>query len=72
MQSIAGRTAQEFNERKGHQGAFREDGYHATVIDAGQHVARCSVYIDLNMVRAGVVEHPSECVRAIPTAESGQ
>ena len=29
MQLIAGRTAQEFNQRKNRKGAFREDRYHA-------------------------------------------
>ena len=30
MQLIAGRTAQEYNQRKGRKGAFWEDRYHAT------------------------------------------
>jgi REP element-mobilizing transposase RayT len=58
MQLIAGRTAQEYNQRKGKQGAFWEDRYHATAIAADQHLHRCLVYIDLNMARAGVVKHP--------------
>jgi putative transposase len=58
MQLAAGRTAQEFNERRGRKGAYWEDRYHATAIEAGEHLHRCLVYIDLNMVRAGVVEHP--------------
>jgi hypothetical protein len=32
MQLIAGRTAQEYNQRKARGGAFREDRYHATAI----------------------------------------
>jgi putative transposase len=60
MQLIAGRTAQEYNERKGRQGAFWEDRYHATAIETGKHLHHCLVYIDLNMVRAGVVGHPAE------------
>ncbi len=60
MQLIAGQTAQRFNERKDIRGAFWEDRYHATAVDSDQHLARCMVYIDLNMVRAGVVKHPSE------------
>jgi putative transposase len=62
MQLIAGRTAQEYNERKGRHGAFWEDRYHATAIEADEHLHRCLVYIDLNMVRAGVVSHPVEWV----------
>lgn len=59
MRLIAGRTAQAYNRRKGRKGAFWEDRYHATAIESGAHLARCLIYIDLNMVRAGVVQHPS-------------
>lgn len=60
MQLIAGRTAQEYNERKGRHGAFWEDRYHATAVEANEHLHRCLVYIDFNMVRAGVVGHPGQ------------
>lgn len=60
VQLIAGRTAQEYNRRKARLGAFWEDRYHATAIESGVHLHRCLVYIDLNMVRAGVVKHPAE------------
>jgi REP element-mobilizing transposase RayT len=59
MQLVAGRTAQEFNLRKKRQGAFWEDRYHATAIEAEEALRRCLVYVDLNMVRAGVVRHPA-------------
>ena len=60
LQLIAGRTGQEFNQRKERKGAFWEDRYHATAIEVNEHLIRCLVYIDLNMVRAGVVNHPAE------------
>ena len=60
IQLIAGRTAQEFNQRKSRKGAFWEDRYHAVAVETEQHLVRCLVYIDLNMVRAGVVKHPAE------------
>ena len=60
MQLIAGRTAQEYNQRKKRKGAFWEDRYHATAIETDEHLFHCIAYIDLNMVRAGVVKHPSE------------
>jgi len=60
MQLIAGRTGQEYNQRKGRKGAFWEDRYHATAIETGEHLRGCLVYIDLNMVRAGAVSHPAE------------
>lgn len=58
MQLIAARTGQEYNIRKQRRGAFWEDRYHATAIEKNAHLNRCLVYIDLNMVRAGVVDHP--------------
>jgi len=60
IQLVAGRTGQEYNQRKGRKGAFWEDRYHATAVEADSHLAQCMVYIDLNMVRAGAVVHPSE------------
>ena len=60
MKLTAGRTGQEYNIRKKRKGAFWEDRYHATAVETNQHLIRCIVYIDLNMVRAGVVDHPSE------------
>jgi putative transposase len=60
IQLVAGRTAQEYNQRKGRKGAFWEDRYHATAVESGEHLRRCLVYIDLNMIRAGVVNHPAE------------
>ncbi|MDH5389512.1 MAG: transposase, partial [Gammaproteobacteria bacterium] len=62
MQLIAGRTAQEYNQRKGRKGAYWEDRYHATAVDTDEYLARCMVYIDLNMVRAGAVKHPRDWV----------
>ena len=60
IQLAAGRTAQEYNRRKGRKGAFWEDRYHATAVDTNEHLRRCLIYIDLNMIRAGVVQHPTE------------
>lgn len=60
MQLIAGRTAQEYNQRKRRKGAFWEDRYHATAIQTDESLSRCLTYIDLNMARAGVVKHSEE------------
>ena len=60
VQLVAGRTGQEYNLRKNRKGAYWEDRYHATAVDADLHLSRCMVYVDLNMVRAGIVNHPSE------------
>ncbi len=60
IQLVAGRTGQEYNQRKKRNGAFWQDRYHATAIEDGHHLRRCLVYVDLNMVRAGVVKHPRQ------------
>ena len=60
IQLIAGRTGQEYNQRKNRKGAFWEDRYHATAVETDDHLIQCLVYMDMNMVRAGVVKHPSE------------
>jgi putative transposase len=57
---VAGRTAQEYNVRKNRKGAFWEDRYHATVVERNRYLKQCITYIDMNMVRAGVVEHPEQ------------
>ena len=59
MQLTAGQTGKEYNRRKARKGAFWEDRYHATAVETESHLLRCLAYIDLNMVRANVVEHPS-------------
>ena len=59
MQLIQGQVALEYNRRKRRAGAFWHDRYHATAVETGVHALRCCSYIDLNMVRAGVVTHPS-------------
>ena len=60
IQLLASRVGQEYNQRKKRKGAFWEDRYHATAVGLDEHLFKCMVYIDLNMVRAGVVNHPSE------------
>jgi REP element-mobilizing transposase RayT len=56
----AGCTGQSYNKRKNRKGSFWEDRYHATAVQHDQHLVQCMLYIDLNMVRAGVVNHPKE------------
>ena len=41
------------NRRKNRHGTFWEDGYPSRL-----SLHQCVVYIDLNMVRAGMVKHP--------------
>ncbi|MCD6516569.1 MAG: transposase [Candidatus Aminicenantes bacterium] len=57
---VAGRMAWEYNKRKNRRGAYWEDRYHATAVETDKYLLECAAYIDLNMVRAGVVNHPAE------------
>ncbi len=58
MQLLQSRTAQEYNQLKCRKGAFWEDRYHATAIESDDHLMQCMMYISMNMVRAGVIQHP--------------
>ncbi len=60
LQYVQGQFAQYYNHRKKRQGAFWRDRYHTTIIQSGFHLSRCLFYIDLNMVRARVADHPKE------------
>ena len=60
IQLAHARVAQEYNRRKSRHGAFWEDRFHATAIECGAQLARCLTYVDMNMVRAGVVRHPRD------------
>ncbi|MDX1708445.1 MAG: transposase [Desulfobacterales bacterium] len=64
IQLLAGRTGQEYNQRKKRKGAFWQDRYHATAVQSDAHLIKCMNYIDLNMVRAGVVKHPEQWVHS--------
>ena len=60
MQLVASRVGATFNKRRGRKGAFWEKRYHATAIETDEYLARCSLYVDLNMNRAGAVDHPKD------------
>ncbi len=60
LRYLHGRMGQWHNQQKHDSGAFWSDRFHSTRIQDGKHLGRCLFYIDLNMVRAGVVKHPSE------------
>jgi putative transposase len=58
MRLLEGQFASQYNRRKHRRGAFWSERYHSTLIENGSHFWNCMRYIDLNMVRAGVVNHP--------------
>ncbi len=60
LRFLQGTMAQFYNHRKNREGAFWRGRFHTTLIQNGVHLARCLLYVECNMVRAGVVSHPSE------------
>lgn len=49
-----------FNRKYQRDGALWKGRYKATVLDAGRYFMACCRYIELNPVRAGLVDEPSE------------
>lgn len=60
MREVASEFARAYNQRKERTNAFWGDNYHATLVEEGQYLWRCLCYIELNMVRCGVVAHPRD------------
>jgi REP element-mobilizing transposase RayT len=60
MQLIAGRTAPGIQSAQRSAGSVLGGPLPCNCNDADEHLHRCLIYIDLNMVRAGVVNHPGE------------
>jgi putative transposase len=60
MRQVAGEFARGYNRRKERSNAFWGDNFHATLIESGDYLWRCLRYIELNMVRSGVVTHPRD------------
>jgi putative transposase len=57
---VAGEFARAYNRRKDRTNAFWGDNFHPTLVEGGPYLWRCLCYIELNMVRAGVVSHPEQ------------
>ena len=60
MRNVAGDFSRTYNRRKARMNAFWGDNFHATLVEGGNYLWRCLCYVELNMVRAGVVRHPRE------------
>ncbi|MGH8809801.1 MAG: transposase, partial [Noviherbaspirillum sp.] len=58
LQSVGRRYVQYFNFRYQRTGTLWEGRYRATVVDAENYLFECMRYIELNPVRAGMVDHP--------------
>lgn len=60
MHDLQGGFASHYNRIKHRSGAFWSDRFHCTLVNGADHLMNCLAYIDLNMVRAGVVGHPKD------------
>lgn len=58
MQSVGRRYVVYFNSAYGRSGTLWEGRYKATVVETESYLFACYRYIELNPVRAGLVEHP--------------
>jgi putative transposase len=56
MQAVGRRYVRHFNDRHGRTGTLWEGRYRSTVIESERYLLACMVYIDLNPVRAGLVQ----------------
>ena len=60
MQMLGRYYVQYFNFQYSRTGTLWEGRYKATVLDSEQYLLSCSLYIELNPVRADMVKHPAD------------
>lgn len=60
MQALGRRYAGYINYKYGRSGTLWEGRYRSCLVDSEAYLLSCMRYIELNPVRAGMVEHPSE------------
>ena len=60
MKWLQGTFAGDVNRRKRREGAFWRGRFHAALVQTSSHLQRCLLYLDMSMVRAGVVDHPRQ------------
>jgi len=71
MQSIGRRYVQYINTTYQRTGTLWEGRYKACLIDAEQYLLACYTYIELNPVRAAMVEHPADYLWSSYTVNTG-
>ncbi|RYF75218.1 MAG: transposase [Comamonadaceae bacterium] len=59
MQAVGRRYVRYFNDRHGRSGTLWEGRYRSTLIQSERYLLGCMAYLDLNPVRAGLVEDPA-------------
>lgn len=60
MQAVGRKYVRYFNDRHGRSGTLFEGRYKSTLIQSERYLLACMVYIDLNPVRARLVEQPRD------------
>ncbi len=60
MQMLGRYYVQYFNYKYNRTGTLWEGRYKATVLDSEHYLLTCSRYIEMNPVRAGIVDHPAD------------
>ena len=60
MQAVGRRYVRYFNQKQARTGTLWEGRYRSTLIQAERYLLACMVYIDLNPVRAGMVDSAAE------------
>lgn len=60
MQAIGRRYVRWFNDRHSRTGALFEGRYRSTLVEADRYLLACMRYIELNPVRAGIVQRPDD------------
>jgi len=60
MKELKGRFAQWYNRRQGRYGVLWADRFKSVLVESGNAVRTMAAYIDLNAVRAGLVEDPKD------------
>ena len=49
-----------YNKRHGRRGYFWGDRFKSVIVERGETLVNCLAYIDLNPVRAGIVDKPED------------
>lgn len=60
MKRISGKFARRFNRLHDRSGTLWESRFKSSPVQTDEYLLACCRYIDLNPVRAGIVEHPGE------------
>jgi putative transposase len=62
MQQMGRSYVRHFNQRQGRSGTLFEGRFRSALVQTERYLMACMAYIDLNPVRAGMVNHPHDYV----------